>query len=205
MEFCGHCLINILQNISQKRAENQKKITKLDVRYAMCAAYLTIYPGKTMYATGKNRFFYGHESMSFLYYVKGLSGGKASVCWGVACWGDISEPNGKFLDGNYASASEAFTVTHSNSIINCGINVNPPQIYEDLQIKEGEVKMILEVSLATNDTFTFLDGKSVRTVPVQRRFGLYLAPVRSPRVWSYLKTVVIFTPKPGLFNETPPA
>jgi hypothetical protein len=53
-------MANILQNISQNR-EN-KKITKDDVKYAVAAAYLSIYPGKTMYTISNNRNPFGHTS-----------------------------------------------------------------------------------------------------------------------------------------------
>ena len=49
MDFVGHQMAGMIQNISQNRAD--KRITKADLRNIISAAYTTIYPGDTQFLT----------------------------------------------------------------------------------------------------------------------------------------------------------
>jgi hypothetical protein len=60
-----------------------------------------------------------------------------------------------------------------------------------------------------NDTYYgFVDGRSCKDVSPREAFGFYIiSPKGHGGTYdkTYFNAVVIFTPKPGLFNETPPA
>ena len=54
-EFVAQQFANIIQNISQKRGSSDPtklKISIPDIKYAASLAFLSMYPGKTMYITG---------------------------------------------------------------------------------------------------------------------------------------------------------
>jgi hypothetical protein len=73
-EFVAQQMANIIQNISQKRAQaattseertNLLKIKQKDLKYAMALAYQTIYPGITMFKQGSG-FEFGHRPYSLI-------------------------------------------------------------------------------------------------------------------------------------------
>jgi hypothetical protein len=198
MEFCAHCLVNMLQNCSQSRATS-KNITFNDIRYAVRSAYLAFYPSTTMYATGTRQHPLGHFPLGFIYYVSGNSDNTASVVWA-------------FIFHMDTNASEKVIITrhistHRYSMINILQNVAPTAIYPGLKINLGEKKIILECSCCYHnkpgDPDTFSDGRKCPAVPVKTAFGLYITTPKA-RVECYFNSIVIFTPKPDLFNETLP-
>ncbi|MDR0968279.1 MAG: hypothetical protein LBL99_01430, partial [Holosporaceae bacterium] len=92
--------------------------------------------------------------------------------------------------------------------VNYKQNVAPSEIYPTLSIKSGQVKIIVEVNLIYSSGYKFGDGSSCGNVAPNRAFGFWMLPLygRVPNGdASYFNTVVIFTPKPGLFNETKPS
>jgi len=76
MEFCAHCFVSMLQNIS-----HGEKITRQHIKNALSAAYVVVFPGKTEYGTGSRRMPLGYFPHAWIYCVKGLPNGKASVVW----------------------------------------------------------------------------------------------------------------------------
>jgi hypothetical protein len=197
MEFCAHCMINILQNISQNRGN--KKITFNDVRYAVSGAYLSMYPGKSMHSLSTSKYIhtFGHFPHGHLYYIKGLADGKADVIWCTQ------------FHPSYTTTPSALYVyvnntQHSASTVKLVKNVQPSAIYPGLTIKPNEIKMILECYSYFTGACYFPDGRN--NVSAREAFGfLILNPKgHGSGGYSYFNSVVIFTPKPGLFNETPP-
>ena len=78
MQFVAHQMASMLQNVSQNRTD--KTITKNDIRYAISAAYLTVFPGISRFSTNCRSDF-GYNPMLWIYYVKGNSDSTASVIW----------------------------------------------------------------------------------------------------------------------------
>ncbi|MDR1235407.1 MAG: hypothetical protein LBJ96_00210 [Holosporaceae bacterium] len=192
LKFVGYEMAGILQNISQNR-EN-RKITKDDIKHAVAAAYLSIYPGKTMYTTSPNRAPMGHTSNGHLYCVKGLENGKASVVWCVRWHSAVDSPT----PARISIAGERDTL--GRSIVNMGSNAVPSKIYPDLRIQKGETKILVEISFHYSN---FSDGRDKGNVPVKTAFGFFV--LNLPKSDSiYFNTVVIFTPKPGLFSDAAP-
>ena len=190
-EFVAQQMVNIIQNISQKRTN--KKITATDLKYATAMAYQTISPGMAMFSGNNGPLLFTSHPM--IYYVEGNNDGTATTVWRQTIW-----------TGNSHTVSpstirhETYTYTHDVSAINMGTNLQPSQIYPTLKIKPGEVKIIVETLL-----FYETSQKAPREV-----FGCLLAsPKRrqngtSQKRGGYFNSVVIFTPKSGLFDETPP-
>ena len=205
-EFVAQQMANIIQNISQKRSD--KKITLTDLGYAASLAFLSIYPGKTMYSDRK-RGNASHELSHFpkfhIHYVKGLSGGKASGIWAL-----------RFRIQEGTTPTEwAYTVmksTDSDSKVKWGTNLAQSTIYPTLKMDEGKYKIILECVLyngessMSNNEYLATDSQSTRA---KKSFKCRLITpkpnYKSDGHGYYFDSVVIFTPKPGLFDETAPS
>jgi hypothetical protein len=185
MGFCAHEMASILQNVSQNR--QSKRITRRDFAYAAYASSLSYYGG------GTKQYFYGTSSIPFvhpvLYCVKGLTNGKARIVWGIRqMW---FMPPDKYIEP--AVDAKNYSVL---SLIKVDIQTDFPatSIFPTLKIKDGEIKMILEVFFhchlgraGASDYFKFL---------------LLLPRLEGDR--AFFNTAIIFTPKQELFNEAVP-
>jgi hypothetical protein len=195
MKFVGYEMAGILQNISQNRAN--KRISKDDIRHAVAGAYLSLYLGKTMYAVSGGFAPLGHTSSGNLYCVKGEKDGNASVIWCVRWHSAYNTPS---------PATISVVGRDSRSIVKLGSDVKSSSIYPDLRIEEGEMKILLEVTLHYSQApgYGFADGRDGADVPPKTAFGFFVLNPPKNGQSVYFNTVVIFTPKPGLFSETAP-
>lgn len=120
-------------------------------------------------------------------------------------------------EGNTSPLNMSGVTSHKDyniSLVRYKTDVPPAQIYPTLKIKPGEVKIIVDAIIyyAQGFRFSFSDGRTY--VPVREAFGLYLVTPKvrrgNPASLSYnqncgyFNSVVIFSPNPGLFDETPP-
>ena len=211
-EFVAQQFVNIIQNISQKRAqsatttEERAKLLKIntnDIKYAASLAHLSIYPGKTMYADRK-RGNYSHELSHmpyfYIHYVRGLPGGKASVLWSYYCFCfDAVDPTGWNIGDN----GSVYCVVKRKT------NVAPKDIYPTLKISEkDDDKIIIECPLFCRDltmsvnAYAASDNQDTRA---KKAFNCQLATPKASYKENlygfYFPSVVIFTPKKGLFDE----
>ena len=201
-EFVGQQMANVIQNISQKRgAENTSKlrITQDDLKYAFCLANLSMFPGTTIYTQDAN--YPGYTTWVQMYRVVGAGDGKAKCThrWELSAWNGEKPPKSIW----YACLSG----THNGSKITYyDTAVTPSQIYPTLKMGSGdnttEEKIIIEVCLFT-DAAIRPAGKTTE----KQILGLYLS-TPSFRLFGrfrfYFHSVVIFTPKKGLFSDDPP-
>ena len=201
-EFVGQQMANIIQNISKGQP-----VTIPHLKYAISLALLSVYPGKTMYSiTGTdNRHELSHDSYVVIHYVKGLSGGKASVLWNRFFYqASCVTPLG--LTDGYAGLNSAYTV------VKAGTDVEPSTIYPTLKIKEGEVKIIIEVQFVNDASRMKLSDyvpSDDQPTRAKKAFGCRLITPKNffnlhERQGKYFPSVVIFTPKKGLFTDTRP-
>ena len=79
-EFVAQQIANIIQNIAKKRVAEGQAVTIKDVGYAAKLAYLSIYPGTTMYRKDSGHEFF-HMPRIFVHYIESDSNGKASCKW----------------------------------------------------------------------------------------------------------------------------
>lgn len=201
-EFAGQQVANILQNIYKGQP-----VTHQHIKYAAALAWLSIYPGKTMYSiTGTDsRHELSNDAYLLIYYVKGMPEGKATVKWGVCAYpGSSIRP--KTMKENKVRQDASW------STVRWGTNVAPSSIYPTLKINEGEIKILMETQIVNDGTrmnlndYVSTDDQATRA---KKAFNLRLISPKScindgsqGRCFS---TVVIFTPKPGLFSETAPS
>jgi hypothetical protein len=205
MTFVAHEIVNILQNISQNRGGDNKRITLNDIRYAMSGAYLSIYPGTTMFSVGAGGpHALAHWPAGFIHCVKGNSTGTAaSVIWSVVFYTHTSQ--------SPAAVTCMNATNHSNSIIPSSQNVAPSVIYPGLTISSDQRKIIVECSLLKHNgaSYRLVDGTSINAISNRKAFGFWIlnpTPVTndSNGGLTFFNTVVIFTPEFGLFADTPP-
>jgi hypothetical protein len=186
-----------LQNVSQKSAN--KRIFLNDIRRAIAGAYLTIFPGKTMYCTSYGVAPMGYVLNSYLYCVKGNSNGTASVLWCLRFHGAVD------------CISPLKIVNESNvrwcNFVKIQTNAVPSDIYPQLKIQNNEIKIIVECAFHywtdPSWNYKFTDGRLCKNVPSEEAFGFYALKLKW--IGSFFPSVVIFTPKPGLFDEIKPS
>ena len=194
-EFVGQQMVNILQNISQKR--DNKSITNADLRFAVAASWLAFYPGNSMYYKNSGTQLI-HRPYTIIYYVKGLSGGKASCIWRKNIYTDSSKAT---LPSGFPISTGTSAVGYS--IVKFRSNVTPSEIYPSLKINEDEVKILIDNMQYWTKNFKNNEGNTVATA--REVFGYHLLnPKTTSSTFMYTNTVSIFTPKPGLFDETGP-
>jgi hypothetical protein len=103
-------------------------------------------------------------------------------------------------------------IDHGDTMVPYTKKARSSTIYKDLKINKDEIKILVECySLyIAEDNFRFSDGRKCSSVSPREAFGfLVLRPTASAAGYSarqkpYFTSIVIFTPKPGLFNETAP-
>ncbi len=209
-EFVAQQFVNIIQNISQKRGASDPtklKISINDIKNAASLAFLSLYPGKTMYRIGTSgsRHELSHAPRLNIFYVKGLPGGKASCLWFRRFLGETTPIWSLFTGAPSAAESSVKNLS----------NVSPSEIYPTLKIGENEEKIIVEVNLF-NALHVMNENEYVESdkqeVLARKAFKCRLVAPKALEKnangingW-YFDSVIIFTPKPGLFDpDNPPA
>ncbi|MDR2781235.1 MAG: hypothetical protein LBB21_02125 [Holosporaceae bacterium] len=203
IELVTHEMASILQNISQKRKD--KRITFDDIKYAMSAAFLTVFPGVTQYpdkGLGKpvSAFPVGYFPTIYVYCVIGNSDGtKASVIWLKHAYTDYYSVGRR---GGVECAD------HVGSIVRYRTDSDPSSIYPGLKIASNEIKIIVECSFCYHQysNWSFSNNTLCSSVPIEKAMGFYFMQLKrkTQRMEDYLSTVVIFTPKSGLFDNNAP-
>jgi hypothetical protein len=84
--------------------------------------------------------------------------------------------------------------------------VAPSAICPELSIKPGETKIIIEncIYFLRASYFRLVDGRTWANISSREAFGFLLLTPKVQGDVFYFDSIVIFTPKPGLFDETPP-
>jgi hypothetical protein len=170
-----------------------QRVTLQNIVNAFAVAILTIYPGKTGYGTALSNFWLGHYSHGWVYCIRGESNGNASIVWLAVPYIHSVIPN-----------IEVWLSNHMGSSIVYAKNVNPSKIHKDLKISPGELKILVECSHYYGKHIYFPDGRMSISSREAFKFLVLTPKVKSQNTLGYFNSIVIFTPKPGLFDETPP-
>lgn len=203
-EFVAQQMVNMIQNVSLKRGKEDStklRITQSDLKSIFCAANLSLFPGTTIYTQDAN--YPGYTTWVQIYRVVGAGDGKAKCTSRIelSAWNGQSPPKNIW----YTCTSG----DHKGSKIRYYDEaVEPSQIYPTLKMKEGdntnEEKILIEVCLFTDNRIR-PTGKTTE----KQILGFYAANPSSllyDRFRFYFFSVVIFTPKKGLFSDSrPPA
>ena len=195
----AHEIASMLQNVSQGRED--KKITLDDFKRVVCAAYLTMYPGTTMYSTrsGGRYHKFAHYPQPYVSYVKSDSSGKASMLWqlGVSPAENIGDP--------ISCSYYRLTYNIGRLAVKFGKNQAPENIYSGLKMDPNEVKILVDCNMfleCNSGGAKFSDG----TVPtLKNSCGLRLInpPYTQKGAATHLfHSVSIFTPRRGIFDDS---
>jgi hypothetical protein len=126
-----------------------------------------------------------------IYYVKGTGKNKAKVIWMV------NYTYGTMGLGKNPTAGKTLIAYGLPRNGSCNVVYDSDRIWPELKINDGEVKILFE-STCWCDT----------TSPSPSIFGLRFVVPRKQFAYGsfypFLTSVVIFTPKPGLFDENVP-
>jgi hypothetical protein len=188
LKFAAYCAVNMIQNMNGA-------VTASDVKRISYAWQLTVHrnPSKKLLFTESDLFF-----------VLGTGDDMCKVMWSVRS----GDNNGSAVPPNSSPYNVQSGVGSAlSTAYSCIFRLNPARIkteiastilHPNLHIKAGEKKMILEIR--------YYIWNSNKLTP-RELFGFrILNPgyVRGTDGKILFDTVVIFTPKPGLFDETPP-
>ena len=102
--------------------------------------------GRTVFPTVTQRLPFGFFVEAYFYYVVGEPNGRASVKWRMSA----------YFNRPYAIGGIEYT-DYPATQIRLKVNVAPSEIYKGLQIKEGEVKCIVECVLRYHPNMKFAD------------------------------------------------
>jgi hypothetical protein len=202
MKFAAHCCVNMIQDVSVNRAN--KKITISDVLRISHAWNLIIWPDlKMIHQNAAGKYPLGFYNSLILYCVVGTGDNKCKVMWSMS-----GQTNKKTIptDGYiYSNASGSTLTQHVSSLFYSNSarlqrEIVSTSLYPNLSIKAGERKIILEIMCYF---------PSPPQIQHSRALGFWMLNLK-PAVnyknvaCSFFNTVVIFTPKPGLFDDTLP-
>jgi hypothetical protein len=195
-------MINMIQNISQDR--DSKRITRADLRNIRCAGGLSVYPGTTLYGASSNNREYlplGHTILVYLSCIEGTGTNMAKTRWYWTSSSLYSQPNSTSGEATSTSAPPSHCVHWTSTPIDSN------SIYPGLTIKNGEIKMIIEVMVKSR---SWPDGKSASNDSGSKLFGFFLLKLpglltvngatQDVRYYSS----VVFIPNHGLFSVDRP-
>jgi hypothetical protein len=202
-EFVGHEIAGILQNISRNRED--KRISRDDIKNAVAAAYLSIYPGKSAYVTNTSgiRHIYGNAAYGNIYAVRGVSGGKAQVIWQVVF----------HLTGDTTACTSPGTMRYIYGKFSAGESIIPSvefsfsKVLPGSDIKNEEFKILVECSLFFEKSgyYGLANGSNWGKISTGQAFGFQMLNPKPRKGRTYFNSVAIFTPNSKLFDETAPA
>jgi hypothetical protein len=198
MEFITHEIVGMIQNVSQGRAN--KKITLNDLRYCISAAFLSFYPGTTQFAKSPAVFKQPGFVHGKFFCVVGNNDGTASVPWAMQYQYGGDSTIGSISPGNVRIVG---ALDDSRYITRVGDNKELSEICPKLSIKPGETKIIIEnfIFFIEHTTYKLTDNRTWLGISPREAFGfLILTPKAQGREF-YFTSIVIFTPKPGLFDK----
>ncbi len=198
--FIGRQIANIIQNISRGRGASELKITQNDLKYALCFANLSLLPGTTMYTQDEH--YLGYTTWVQVYRVVGDGSGNAKCTSRIelSAWNGQKSPEKVW----YACTSG----NHVGSKVRYSSEAVPPsQIYSALKMGSRgniEEKIVIDVCLLTDSTIRPA-GKSTE----KQILGLHQAmpPFLTngdDKLHFYFHSVIIFTPRNGLFSDSCP-
>ncbi|MDR2780891.1 MAG: hypothetical protein LBB21_00285 [Holosporaceae bacterium] len=183
--------------------QNQSKlIGRADLGRIFSAASFVIYSGKTQFNLGGNRFKCGSFPLSYVFYVKGLGGGKASVIW---MWDSDMQGSSPYV-GRVSKFANSSNVFATDRLVKYRVDEDASTICDGLKIAENQVKILIYYIPIWTPGALWEDGTD--TNDYKKLLRLFVVPLSSVQesvlVGRYYSASIIFNSKPGLFNENGP-
>jgi hypothetical protein len=171
------------------------------------AAWTPFYSGGAQqYSKSSSSFkmLHGYHFQFEYYCVKGVGNGQAKLCW-IANTNCGLGPNYTKIDISSNRGSYSPIKSSAGSTYSCG------SIYEGLSVESGEIKILIMPRLYEGNSANiiyFSDGTTGYLKSMSEKLGLYLLRIKNNFTSGHTTIgkpiVIIFTPKPGLFEETAP-
>lgn len=200
MRFVSEQIIQGIQTVSQSRSTDKKRITLTDLKHIFCSSFLSIFDGTSMFAISKCKCKYGYFPHFSILSIRGIEYGRAKVIWRKDM---VSDPDQTFNPG------QLYMVGNANSIIkaSAGDIISTSEL--NCKIEPGENRIIVEICLWYENSgyYKFPDGTPTGSVPPQKAFGFLIHNPTHPRSvkHTYFHKLMVFTPKPGLFDDNIPS
>jgi hypothetical protein len=178
------------------------RITKKNLDYILCAATLPYCGGGILqYQASASKTIYklGYVFDYSIVYIQGLGNGQAKALWSIYNhW--LNGPGQVYFVIQTSGTPRHFTE------ITIGAAFDITKIDGNFSIAVNERKIIMSISLATS-TSLFVDEHraAIRDVSVKNIFGFFIYTPQPIRGTAYFLEKLMFTPKPGLFSDTPPS
>ncbi|MDR0555457.1 MAG: hypothetical protein LBG20_00370 [Holosporaceae bacterium] len=191
MEFCAYCAVNMIQNVS-----HGAEITSRNIAHIWGAAFLPFFGGGVLqYQSETSSYVYplGLVCDCCLIYLKGRGNGKVTVLWSL--W------NYWFQVPNLMSINSGIVRGPFPAV---GSTVDATVVDKNLSIREGEYRAIVFLSITNSSSVLLPNGTRATNIPSRQLFGFWIYNPTYKYSNAYFYAYVIFTPKPGLFSETPP-
>jgi hypothetical protein len=188
----------MFQNVSQKRG----KITMQDYKYISCSAFLPYYGGgMRQYGKDSLKSYAIPTPQMSLCYLKGTGINKVKMIWAIiSTWG-YPPP---LRMSSLKQAGEGIHDFVMTPLTYTDVEYDASHICKDLKINAGEVKMMVDVYLNAS-WCPEMFGKR-RVLP--DLWGLLIcnpeAESWGSNMGGWFHYKIIFTPNPGLFDETAP-
>jgi hypothetical protein len=201
MKFCSYVAVNMVQYISQER-EN-KIVTKEDMSYIFAIAPMPFFGASNRQYGSPTKHQLGYWSYGKLYYIKGTAHNRGKIMWCLDsnCHGGTpgSVQPVVMPKCSFSSIAGTFDTEYQSG-----------QITPELTIEKDEVRMLYEISLVSASGVKDSNEETIwsGSIPPSSLFNFYvLTPGKtftSSTYYPCFTVVTIFTPKKGLFTETPP-
>ena len=199
MDFVAKQIAQGIQTISQNRPNTQRKITATDLKHVFYMSFLSIFPGTSMLPTSNCACRYGYFAVTQIIFVRGTENNKAQIIWQKDL---IADPS------TYFNSPSGIVWRSQNNISVIKTSEDILKVCPNFKISNGEEKIILDVCLWYEDGsyYHFSDGTPTGSVSPRKAFGfLFYNPIHPESVkCTYFHQFVVFTPRSGLFNDTPP-
>ena len=189
MQTCAQYAANAVQNVTQNR-EN-KKLTKQDF-VNICQLWSLSFPLK------------GIRMFSSLVYVQGTGNDKCKVMW--FCNAELTKTAARWKHDN-TTYTEGGTISVGGSVSTLwggyghgGHKIKTEcistELFSDLHIKEGEIKIVLETQLHCDGSIDNMNKETMGFHFLRASYKNYNC--------AYIPQHVIFTPKPEIFDPNSP-
>jgi hypothetical protein len=184
----------MLQNVSAKR--DNKKVTNRDFARILCVSFLPYFGGGVnQYDNAFNSSMLAPTGVASLYCVRGTGTNRAKIVWQYVS-NATGDPRTRGLDKNHMAS------WHCIVIKSIGVEYDSEKIYSKLKINTGEMKMILNVNLCAS----WMKKATHKEREFPSTWGLFFLNPKAESFGSstggWFHKIVIFTPKPELFNDS---
>ncbi len=210
MKNAAYIAASMIQNVSQNRGD--KRIKKTDIGNISYTWGMSIWGVGRKWCITNSYYPLGFCCVTYTGYIKGTGTNKAKIMWTTYCYTTSSNPSVTAYTSSGSNASAGASFFYGKTL---NTEYDSTKINKDLKINSGEVKIIIELYMCFRPTYKFNSSTASWTAAnakseISKRLGFYLLQSKESAAHSttdlgYFNTIIIFSPRPGLFSETPPS